>query len=159
MRIFLSFIKLILTVFISLIALYALSTNLNILTYKSFVVQSGSMEPAIMTGDIVVVSHQEKYFVNDVVTFYDADHKIITHRLVEINNEYLTKGDANRSFDEAKVSSSQIIGKVILVVPRLGYLMAFIKTTKGLIILVLIPAAIYIIDELLKIMKNAKQER
>jgi len=156
-KIFLNLIKLVLTVFITLIALYFLSSNINIFgSYKSFIVQSGSMEPAIMTGDIVIIQKQDKYYVSDVVTFYNNEHRIVTHRIVEINEKFSTKGDANRSFDQDTISDNQIIGKVILIVPRLGYLMSFVKTRNGLILLVLIPAAIYILDELLKITKNAK---
>jgi len=156
-KIFLNLIKLVLTIFITLIALYFLSSNINIFgSYKSFIVQSGSMEPAIMTGDIVIIQKQDRYYVSDVVTFYDVEHRIVTHRIMETGEKFSTKGDANRSFDQDKISDNQIIGKVILIVPRLGYLMSFVKTRNGLILLVLIPAAIYILDELLKITKNAK---
>lgn len=162
-KIFLNLSKWALTIFITLIAIYILSSNFSFLgNCKSFVVQSGSMEPAIMTGDVIVVQKQDKYFINDVVTFNNSN-RVVTHRLIEIDDiqkeTFFTKGDANRSNDEDKISTSQIFGKVILVIPRLGYLMSFTKTSTGLFILVLVPAAIFVLDELLKIMKNAKQKR
>ena len=150
---------------ITLLAIYIVSSNFTLWGgYRSFLVQSGSMEPSIMTGDIIVIQNRigssiNKYSINDVVTFTNSDNRIVTHRIVEIKNgdetQYLTKGDANRSEDEATIIDSQIIGKVVLVIPKLGFLVAYTKTLWGLIILVLIPATIYILDELFKI-KNVK---
>jgi len=121
------------------------------------------MEPAIMTGDVVIVQKQSSYTLNDVVTFNDSTTgRVVTHRIIEVKGdgaEFETKGDANRTGDDAVVVFGQIIGKVILVIPKIGYLVAFTKTTPGLIVLVLIPAAIYVLDELLKMMKNANQGR
>lgn len=162
-----SFIKFILALlkwallaFISLLALYILSSNFNIFGhYRPFLVQSGSMEPAIMTGDVIVIKSQDSYVINEVVTFHNNSGRVVTHRIVAVEkgaiNHYATKGDANRSGDEDSISDEQIIGKVILVIPKLGYLVAFTKSKWGLIMLLLIPATIFIIDELLKI-RNAK---
>ncbi len=136
--------------------------------YQSFVVQSGSMEPTIMTGDVIISKLKtgtEAYQLNDVVTFNtnsDGNTRIVTHRIIKISDEnnntnYYTKGDANRSEDEDFVSRDQIIGKVVFNIPRLGYFVSFAKTLPGLILLVLIPATIYILNELVRI-KNVKQE-
>ncbi len=145
---------------ITLLALYIVSSNFNIFGgYRPFLVQSGSMEPAIMTGDIIVVKNQPDYEINDVITFSNNSGRIVTHRIVAVDRNKLqkfnTKGDANRSGDEDAISDNQVIGKVKLVIPRLGYLVAFSKSRLGLIMLLLIPAIIFISDELLKV-KNAK---
>jgi len=115
------------------------------------------MEPSIMTGDIIVIQSRSDYQINDVVTFTNSSNLIVTHRIVEVKNagtkRYMTKGDANRSEDEDEISKDQIMGKVVFVAPKLGYFVAFTKTMPGLIILVMIPALIYILDELLKMKK------
>lgn len=145
---------------IIVMVLYLLSSNYNIFAgYRSYLVQSGSMEPAIMTGDIIISRGQDRYLLNDVVTFRDKDQRVVTHRIVEIDQEdggtqFSTKGDANRSSDFDTVSLPQIIGKVVFIVPKLGYLVAFSKSFPGIIILILIPATLFVIDELLKL-KNA----
>lgn len=118
------------------------------------------MEPSISTGDIIITKKRDVYNLGDIITF---DNKgMITHRIVNIPEEdeqyFLTKGDANHSNDEDKISPGQVIGKVIITIPRLGYLMSFVKTFQGLLFLVLIPAALYIIDELLTMIKDAKQK-
>ncbi len=38
--------------------------------FQAYIVSSGSMEPAIKTGSVVVVSPKSSYQVGDVVTFY-----------------------------------------------------------------------------------------
>lgn len=137
-----------------------IAPNFNIFGgYRSYVVQSGSMEPSIMTGDIIVVQDRIIYNVNDVITFTNSAKRIVTHRILTVEEgeerRYRTKGDANRSEDEDFITYDQIIGKVVLVVPRLGIFVAHAKSLPGLILLVFVPALVYILDELIKI-KNAK---
>lgn len=145
---------------LALMGLYIVSSNFDIFGgYKSFLVQSGSMEPAIMTGDIILIHNQTSYLLNDVVTFRDEENRTVTHRLVEIPKDkstgsFSTKGDANRSQDAAQINQDQIIGKVVFVIPKLGYLVAFSKSLPGLIILIMIPALMFLLDQLFKL-KNA----
>lgn len=143
--------------FIAVIALYIVTSNLNIfLGYRSFLVQSGSMEPAIMTGDIIVAHDENRYYKNDVVTFINIDKRIVTHRIIDIiqqdgKNLFITKGDANRSEDNDSINNDQIIGKVAMVIPKLGYMVAFSKSLPGLILLVLFPCFLIIINEVFKV--------
>ncbi len=145
----------------TILALYFISSNFNILGgYHPFLVQSGSMEPAIMTGDIIVVKNKGSYLINDAITFKNNSGRIVTHRIVAVELEperkYSTKGDANRSGDEDVIADRQVIGKVALVIPKLGYLVAFAKSRSGLFYLLIMPAVIFILDELLKMKKHAK---
>ncbi len=148
---------------ISLLAIYILSSNFRLFgIYQSFLVQSGSMEPAIMTGDVIVIKSVNTYQINDVITFTNNSDKVVTHRIIEVNDNngektFNTKGDANRSGDDDAIAPSQVIGKVIMVIPRLGYIVAFSKTPLGIMFLLLIPAAIFALDELVKI-KNVQSK-
>jgi signal peptidase I len=129
---------------------------LGYLPYKVFLVQSGSMEPSIMTGDVVVIKKNTSYSINQVITFTDSDKRIVTHRIIENGKrgEYITKGDANQSSDTRSVENSQIMGTVVLVIPKIGYLIRFIKTPAGLIIFIFLPAVFIILME----MKNIHSE-
>lgn len=124
--------------------------------YRSFLVQSGSMEPSIMTGDIIIIEKLDRYQKNDVITFENQQQRRVTHRVVDIqNNQYLTtKGDANRSRDNEKITIDQVLGKVVLVIPKLGYLVAFSKSLPGLFLLIIIPGILIIISESIKIKKE-----
>lgn len=158
MRIILRLIQWLLIIAISLLAFYILSSNFQFSsTYQSFVVQSGSMEPAIMTGDIIVVKKKDKYYPNETITFFNNSRQIVTHRIMEINEDmFSTKGDANRAGDDDEIAKDQVIGKVVLVIPKLGFLVSLAQSRLGLILLLIIPASILIIDQLLK--KDAKKK-
>ena len=72
---------------ISLIIAYGVSFTLtkksNFLPFNFYLVQSGSMEPSIMTGDIIVVKKYPEYKERETITFYDQNSKIITHRIIK----------------------------------------------------------------------------
>ena len=149
------------------------SNDQNILSVKNinlpklYLVQSGSMEPAVGVGSVVVVSPDTTYVNGDVVSFdiQGTGKNIITHRVAykEFPNgvggdpEYVTKGDANEDFDTTKVTDKNIIGKVRLTVPYLGYLASTAKKPWGFILLVIVPATILIYEELKTIFGEAKR--
>lgn len=136
--------------------------NVNLLGgYRPLIVQSGSMEPTIMTGDVIIIATPISYQVNDVITFLDPENGVITHRIVEVKNNalgkaYLTKGDANRTQDEGLVAEQQILGKTVLKIPRLGYFINFTRTAAGMIIFLIIPALLIVIDEIVTIFRKPK---
>ena len=160
-RIVVNFLSWVFVLVICAMVLYMITSNYDILLgYRSFLVQSGSMEPAIMTGDIIITHEKKNYMLNDTVTFKNAENRIVTHRISAVTQEggetkLYTKGDANRSEDFDTISFRQIIGKVVFVMPKFGHLVAFSKSMLGLIILVLAPAGLFIVDELLKMRKHA----
>ena len=111
--------------------------NLNTLGgYKQLIVQSGSMEPTIMTGDVIVIAKAGTYQKNDVITFQDIDKGITTHRVDSVNDiggekQFVTKGDANRVQDSDIVSEKEIMGKLILTIPKLGFFISFLRSKIG----------------------------
>lgn len=134
--------------------------------FRAFVVQSGSMEPAVKTGSLIFVKPFPEYRLGDIVTFKsgpDVDIKnprgTITHRLVEIKKDgdllfYVTKGDANDTPDAEVRPSDYVIGKVVFSVPYIGFPVGYAKTQNGFILLVVIPATIIIYSELINIKKS-----
>lgn len=133
--------------------------------YKILVVQSGSMEPAIKTGSVVIVKPFDDYRSGEVITFGGVNKKITTtHRIVDlevVSGEiyYITKGDANNAEDTNKVSKDKVIGKVLLSVPYVGYAVAAAKEPAGFVILVIVPCAIIILEEIGKIWKEVKKKK
>jgi len=132
--------------------------------YKFFVVLSGSMEPAIHTGSIVVVKPEAKYQIGDIITFGPATKlkSPTTHRISDIKVDnlgipaYFTKGDANNAPDLSPTSFRQIIGKQIFSIPYLGYFVDFIRKPIGFILIIFIPVIFIIYDEVRKILRQAK---
>lgn len=145
-----------------ILAIYSIGANVSLFNgYRSYLVQSGSMEPNIQIGDVVITHKQPVYYVGDAVTFNSSEtNRVVTHRIAEVKEEpwgqFITKGDANREEDEAQISVNDIIGKVILVIPKLGWLINFSQSVPGLIILILIPAGGLIFDEIIKMTAKRK---
>ncbi|MCL5435666.1 MAG: signal peptidase I [Patescibacteria group bacterium] len=127
-------------------------------TPKTFVVLSGSMEPAIKTGSVVVVWPEKEYKIGDIITFgpVTKTQPPFTHRIVEIRVQsgspvYVTKGDANESKDQREVSQNSVLGKVVFNIPYLGYAVNEAKKPLGFMVIIVVPAVIIIYDELRKI--------
>ena len=104
-----------------------------------YIVMSGSMEPVLQTGGIAFVNTKEKDLkIKDVITFH-ADDRLVTHRIIRMDGQYFyTKGDANTKEDSVPVSKEQIIGKVCMGVPYLGFLAAFLQSKQGMLALLVL---------------------
>ena len=102
--------------------------------YSALVVATGSMSGAVEVGDLVIVHRTGDYAVGDIITFLPAGADVTTtHRIIRIEGgKYYTKGDANASEDAAPVSSEQIVGEVVAVVPGIGLFLEWLKTPEGL---------------------------
>jgi signal peptidase len=130
---------------------------------KLYLVQSGSMEPTIKTGSIVVTLPSQTYTQGDIITF-TKNKNAITHRVqaklypdgTANAPTYKTAGDANEDFDNWEVASSEIIGKVVFSVPYIGFIADFAKKPQGFILLVIIPATIIIYEEIKNITRELK---
>ena len=128
---------------------------------KTMSVLSGSMEPAIHTGSVIVVKPVSNYKIGDVISFGKNTKTDIptTHRIVEVRAQegqmiYKTKGDANNSEDTSEVLQKDVIGKVYFSIPYLGYIIDFVKKPVGLMVVIIIPAVIIVYDEIQNIFKE-----
>lgn len=134
--------------------------NINLFGYKSYVITSASMEPEIKSGDVIIskVTKQQDLQKGDVITF-KKNQDVITHRIVDIqNNEekkyYVTKGDNNKYEDLEKIEYSQIEGKYIFKISKLG---KFIILLDNKIVILIIMLVILILC-FMKIQKDEKKE-
>ena len=130
------------------------------------VVKSGSMEPSIKTGDLVVIAPSQTYEIGDVITFGpDTATQIpTTHRIVSVSGSgesqtFVTQGDANEEPDPITVNREDVSGKVVVTVPYLGYVLDFARTPLGFILLVGVPAGAIILEEISKIAREVKLMR
>ena len=97
--------------------------------YNPLVVISGSMEPTLKVGGLL---YYEEIDINDFkekdILVYELKDHIISHRVVEhLDNGFITKGDANNSYDSSIVNDNQILGRgTNWSIPLLGYYADFI---------------------------------
>jgi signal peptidase len=140
--------------------------------FRLLTVESGSMEPAIKSGSVILVLAKNKNLVSpidfypqfqkgEIITFL-AGKETFTHRIVEVEEDggkifYKTKGDANPGADVEKIPQDKVLGKVIFSLPYLGFIVSFAKSQIGFIALIIVPATIIIYSEILNIKKEIQK--
>ena len=111
--------------------------GLYVLGIKPYIVLSGSMEPKVPTGSICFINTGVKYDnikEKDIIAF-KVENVLVTHRVVAITEEgMVTKGDANEENDAVITTKENYVGKNIYSIPKVGYVVRAIQTTKGKII-------------------------
>ena len=130
-----------------------------------YTIVTQSMEPNINPYDVIIdatVKNPENIKIGDVITFISTASisrgMTITHRVYDIKEEngeyyYYTKGDNNISPDLVPASYSNVLGKVLIRIPQLGRLRAFLSTKAGWLIVVIIPALFVIISDIVKMFR------
>ena len=110
---------------------------------KSFVIVSESMEPTIMTNDVIFIvnTSKENLEVGDIISFRTGDY-INTHRIIRIEEQngeevYITKGDNNSNEDRTPVMFQDIEGKYLFRLPKLGKITEMLKSRVTLVILLI----------------------
>lgn len=130
----------------------------NIFGYTFFEVATGSMSNTIEIGDVVIVKITKEVQENEIIV-YSEDNNFITHRLItkDENGKFITKGDANNSEDKP-IEETQILGKVIYIIPKIGILKRAILSPQ---VLILILTLIILLGMALKLTTNkgAKDEQ
>ncbi len=134
---------------------------------RPLVVLSGSMEPALDTGDVTVVRSIAPMDARpgDIVTFRDpADaERLITHRVRSMTVEgnaiqFVTRGDANNVSERWRVAADGEIGRVLYRVPELGWVLNYARS-KGIFVLLLGAALVLlVVFELMAIWRPERED-
>lgn len=109
-------------------------------------VGSNSMEPTLPVGDYIIVRSYEDYAVDDIIAFRTISEKNKVHRIIGNSPEgFITRGDNLDEPDGDRVRSSDVIGKVVLVLSKeefMKYVMMYIGIF-GVILTINIGLAVY----------------
>lgn len=107
--------------------------------YTMLEVVSGSMEPTIHVGDMIIVDTLAKnYKENDIITFRDENGALVTHRIISLDgSKMITKGDNNDSPDPEN-TTDQIIGRYVTKLNGLGRIMAAFKSPMTMVLILII---------------------
>jgi len=134
--------------------------------YRSFTVRSGSMTPAIETGDVVVTKTISPLAarVGDVVTFVDPEGsgKLFSHRVQSVRAvgeeiAFVTRGDANTSTERWRVPGDGSVGRVAYRIPKIGYALSRIDSGPARLALIAIPALLLLWAALVRIWRPSAQ--
>lgn len=104
--------------------------------FGAAVVLSGSMEPELSTGDLIIVKETDDFEVNDVVVYQDGIG-LVVHRIVDIEGDtVITKGDANNAADQP-IDRTAVKGTVSFSVPFAGNIVTFLKSKIGTVCIII----------------------
>ena len=139
------------------VGLVALVTLPRVAGVTPFTVLSGSMQPALGVGDVVLSERTPPLSVRpgDVVTFRDPsrDGELVTHRVESMRRTggevvFVTKGDANDVSERWTVAVDGSIGRATTRVPKVGYVLSWAGSREGKLALIAIPAMLLVLLEL-----------
>jgi signal peptidase len=104
--------------------------------YRVYIVHTGSMVPTYNPGDVVIDRPVRALpRPGEVITFrHSAAPDVVTHRVTDVTAAGLihTKGDANATADVWDITPAMVRGSVARGVPRLGYLLVFLRQPAGI---------------------------
>lgn len=107
--------------------------------YSSAVVVSGSMSDTINVDDMVIIHRQDSYSNGDIITYISSNGNLITHRIQETTKDgYITKGDANNTPDKEIVAKDNVVGIVVMIIPKIGMVSSALRTPLGMLCIVLV---------------------
>lgn len=133
--------------------------------FNGYIIVSQSMVPTINVNDGIIVKRvdNDKYKVGDIISYVTNDSRfndsVVTHRIVTKENDtfnssiYTTKGDNNVSVDANSVYTSMIKGKVLFIIPKIGYFYNFLSNPINFIFCMLGAVIVLILGNVDRTMK------
>lgn len=127
-------------IMVALLLIAAVLIVPNLMGYKNMAVLSGSMEPGIPVGSVVMVKETDPAGLQpgDIITYRLSENTLVTHRVQSIDTEkqeIITKGDANNTEDANPVTYAQVVGLMKMHLPLLGYISIYIKSPIGIAVI------------------------
>ena len=112
--------------------------------YEIYNVISGSMEPEIPVGSLIIVEPRDPKTIEEgEIIAFTSNGTVVTHRVVDnfpFESEFITKGDANLEEDLSSVSYNDLIGSVKSHYDHLGAVLQYLTTAAGKVYLLLFVA-------------------
>ena len=138
--------------------------------YNAYIIVSQSMTPVIKVNDAIITKRVDpkEIEVGDVVTYYSENPQypgiMITHRVIEknqVDGEYyfVTKGDYNQIADPLTVKESQIYGKVVMRIPKIGFVQVILSNYMGWVLLIGVPALAVVSYDIVKLFEKLKNHK
>ena len=128
------------------------------LGYETYNVISGSMEPEIPVGSLILVKRTDPHDVQEgeIIAFY-SNAVVVSHRVVKNNtfsNKFVTKGDANDDVDLTDPEYKDFIGTVVYHIPMFGAFGEYLSTPSGKLFLgelILVAGLMFVISDKIKV--------
>ncbi len=113
--------------------------TLGLFPVRPIVIRGGSMRPVFAEGDVVVVTGIDPRHLKagQIIAYRNrGGPETVVHRVCAVRREgeeilFTTKGDAAGRSDPAPVHPEQVVGKVVLVIPKAGWVALLAKRLSG----------------------------
>lgn len=121
-------------IIVTVISILIVWFSAGVFPVRPMVIVTGSMEPLIYPGDVVLVKSIDlKQLKTGDIVQYKNENIYIFHRIIEIINDngetkYRTKGDNNSAVDPELVKGDAIRGKVVYTISKIGWPTLFLKS-------------------------------
>ena len=159
-----------LIIYVARISYLSSNGRINESKINFYTILTQSMWPNIKAGDIIVTYKTDNnvYEEGDIITFVSNDVAnvgiTITHRIDRVYFEdskilYRTKGDNNNVADSKGVEPSNVIGKVVMKIPKAGYIQQFLVTKTGWIVAVVVPCFGVLVYDLVRMFKRMMKKK
>lgn len=123
----------------------------------TFVVLTGSMEPTIQPGEMIIIKETDNYKSNDIITYREDKNFLVTHRIIRVNEEgIVTKGD-NNNIEDKEIKKEQILGKVIFQSKLFGFFILYLLKPITLLLIFILLIKDFIFQSLNKENKKNKE--
>lgn len=132
--------------------------NKSLFGFRIYRVISGSMQPALQIGDVIIIKKANNYAEKDIIT-YDNGLTTITHRIKSINgDEIITEGDANDAPDKP-ITKDRILGKYFFRISTFSVFSIMLtgKTIYLIMVLVLFVILLFAISD--RVTRNLEYRR
>ncbi len=107
----------------ALIVLLGVWFNTGLLGVFPSIAMSSSMRPILNVGDVAILikASADEIKLGDIIQ-YRTSNGMVLHRVIAMKDGYfITKGDACGSPDPDPVHPSQVMGKVTMIIPKIGW--------------------------------------
>lgn len=148
------FVILIFFIFLNILSM----NNKSLFGFRIYRVISGSMQPALQIGDVIIIKKANNYAEKDIIT-YDNGLTTITHRIKSINgDEIITEGDANDAPDKP-ITKDRILGKYFFRISTFSVFSIMLtgKTIYLIMVLVLFAILLFAISD--RVTRNLEYRR
>lgn len=132
--------------------------NKSLFGFRIYRVISGSMQPALQIGDVIIIKKANNYAEKDIIT-YDNGLTTITHRIKSINgDEIITEGDANDAPDKP-ITRDRILGKYFFRISTFSVFSIMLTGKTIYLIMMLVLFAIVLFAIIDRVTRNIEYRR
>ena len=134
-----------------------------------YFVMTGSMEPTIMTGDVIIVERvdsPDELKKGDIITYHGKEGsfagKIVTHRIVSEGVEdgkITTCGDANHGAKDPQITYGEVIGRYVKTSAFLSTLYKVFTSKYGFLLIIVIPLLILLVVQIINFRRACRMDK